>query len=168
MIIKTVLSAVLAFSIGLIFAAIIKILNRDAEIGIYRFIEMHNISYETALSEIKEGHKKSRWMWYIFPELKGLSHSTMEGEYALTYKEATDYYYDSVLGKDLKEISKVLLEADISDITKAFEYPDYIQLRSCMTLFYKVSGDTVFKEVIDKYFNGEMDELTLELIKRRN
>lgn len=131
-----------------------------------RFIEAQAKSYATALSEIKSGRKHSHWMWYIFPQLKGLGYSPTAQYYAIEdLKEATDYLQHSQLGSNLIRVSKALYELEGKTANEIFGAPDDLKLRSSMTLFSQVR-DThpIFRQILDKYFGGKRDPLTLELL----
>ena len=132
-----------------------------------RFKKAQEKEYDTALSEIKNGHKVSHWMWYIFPQLKGLGMSAMSEFYGIDgLEEAKEYLNDEYLKNNLIEISECLLDLD-DNIINILGYPDNYKLNSCMTLFDYVSNDIdVFKKVIDKFYNGEKDIKTLEMLKR--
>ena len=130
-----------------------------------RFVEAQKHSYSTALSEIKTGRKKSHWMWYIFPQIKGLGYSSTAQYYAIqSREEAEAYLKHPALGKRLVEISEELLKLKSSNAREVFGYPDDMKLKSSMTLFFLVSKETIFRQVIDKFFEGEMDERTKELL----
>lgn len=130
-----------------------------------RFIKAQETSYETALAEIRSGRKRSHWMWYIFPQIKGLGYSSTAQYYAIQNRtEAEEYLSHPVLGKRLVEISEALLEIENDDVSTVFWYPDDMKLKSSMTLFYLVSRNDVFKRVLEKYFDGEMDEKTVEIL----
>ncbi len=105
-------------------------------------------------------------MWYIFPQIDGLGHTEMAKRFSIRdLPEATAYLQNSVLGKRLINISKRLLDLPGKDATKIMGSPDDMKLRSCMTLFSIVPGaDGVFNAVIEKYFNGEKDRATLQLL----
>ena len=125
-----------------------------------RFRSAHASYYETALQEIKAGRKQSHWMWYIFPQIQGLGRSATAKYYAIKDKEeAIAYWNDPVLSSHLVEISRELLKLN-SPIDWIMGCPDNLKLRSCMTLFYLVSNERTFKEVLDKFYAGEMDEFT--------
>lgn len=131
------------------------------EFTLERFRNAHAGSYETALEEIREGRKQSHWIWYIFPQIQGLGHSTMAMYYEIQSRaEAEEYWNDPVLSAHLVEISRELLKLEDS-IEQIMGWPDNLKLRSSMTLFYLVSRENVFREVLDKFFGGEMDEYTV-------
>jgi uncharacterized protein (DUF1810 family) len=132
-----------------------------------RFLEAQASSYEQALSEIKSGRKRSHWMWFIFPQLQGLGYSETARFYAIEdLQEAQLYLQHPVLGARLIEISKVMLALEGKTANHILSSPDDLKLRSSMTLFAAVPGaDPVFKAVLDKYYNGEADEKTLQLLR---
>jgi uncharacterized protein (DUF1810 family) len=129
-----------------------------------RFIDAQQGDYATALSEIKNGRKRSHWMWYIFPQVQGLGFSSTSKHYAIKdIDEARAYLAHPVLGKRLIEISSELLKLPANDANSIFGSPDDMKLRSSMTLFAEVPGaDGVFQKVLDKFFNNEKDTLTLQ------
>lgn len=131
-----------------------------------RFVDAHTKSYATALSEIRSGRKHSHWMWYIFPQLKGLGLSQTAQYYAIEgLEEATTYLNHPFLGKNLVRISKALYELEGKTADEIFGSPDDVKLRSSMTLFANISDThTIFKQVINKYFGGKPDPITLELL----
>ena len=133
-----------------------------------RFLVAQERDYEIALSEIRSGRKKSHWMWYIFPQIQGLGYSSMAQFYAIKdSEEAIAYLQHSVLGTRLIEITEALLCLKENDAIKVMGYPDDLKLRSSMTLFYAVSNIDVFKAVLDKFFCGEMDIKTLDILKTK-
>lgn len=130
-----------------------------------RFLVAQEHSYDTALREIRSGHKRSHWMWYIFPQIAGLGMSYTAQLYAIKgIEEARQYIAHPVLGARLIEISNALLTLDCSDATAVMGYPDDLKLRSCMTLFVQVSDDPVFDAVLAKFYGGTADARTLELL----
>lgn len=132
-----------------------------------RFYKAQKYDYETALSEIRNGRKESHWMWYIFPQVAGLGRSTMAEYYAIrSKKEAKAYIEDPVLGKRLIEISQALFQVESDDAQKVMGWPDNLKLRSCMTLFAEVAPEQpVFRSVLEKFYDGEMDGKTLDILK---
>lgn len=128
-----------------------------------RFKEAQDVYYNDALEEIKSGKKKTHWIWFIFPQLKDLGISNTSKYYGLTKEEAKEYYQDKTLKEHLIEITETLYNVKDKTITDIVDYDD-IKVQSCMTLFYVITKDKVFKKVLDKYFNGELDSRTLELL----
>ena len=132
-----------------------------------RFYKAQEYDYETALSEIRNGRKESHWMWYIFPQITGLGRSTTAEYYAIKSKEeAKGYIEDPVLGKRLIEISQALFQIESDDAEMVMGWPDNLKLRSCMTLFAEVAPEQpVFRNVLEKFYDGEMDGKTLDILK---
>lgn len=132
-----------------------------------RFTEAQEKSYQTALSEIQAGRKRSHWMWYIFPQLKGLGFSETSRYYGISgLDEATKYLTHPILGQRLKEICNVLLTLQSNNATIVFGDPDDMKLKSSMTLFSQVPcADRVFQAVLMKFFGGQKDDNTLRLLK---
>ena len=133
-----------------------------------RFIKAQENSYEQALSEIKSGRKRSHWMWYIFPQFKGLGFSETSKYYSIKdLAEAERYLNHQILGERLKLITNELLALNENNANKVFGSPDDLKLKSSMTLFaaVNISEENVFRAVLDKFFNGEPDNNTLALIK---
>ena len=133
-----------------------------------RFLEAQNNSYDTALREIRAGRKRSHWMWYIFPQIQGLGYSAMAQHYAIRdLGEAREYVQHPLLGPRLIEISEALLSLDESDPRRVMGSPDDLKLRSCMTLFQCAAPDQpVFGKVLDKFYGGQPDGRTLEILSR--
>ncbi|MGY3214267.1 DUF1810 domain-containing protein [Mucilaginibacter sp. HD30] len=133
-----------------------------------RFKEAQKKDYETALGEVQGGRKRSHWMWYIFPQIAGLGSTDISKHYAIkNLQEATDYLMDQELGYRLTEICKALLALDTNDAHAIFGSPDDLKLRSCMTLFDAVPATfPVFAQVLDKFYNGERDQRTLQLLQQ--
>ena len=132
-----------------------------------RFVEAQNAedAYQTALSEIKNGHKSTHWMWYIFPQLEILGFSYMAKFYGIkNIKEAQAYLEHPILGKRLREISKVLLNNKDKTAYEILGEIDELKLRSSMTLFDFISPNDVFSEVLSVFYNGIKDEKTCKFI----
>ena len=136
----------------------------QGEYPLNRFIEAQKRDYETALREIKNGRKRSHWIWYIFPQIKGLGFSPTSEYYGIDgLSEAKEYWRNDYLREHLLEITKALLALDASDPTRVMGYPDDLKLRSSMTLFSMAAPDEpVFQAVLDKFFNGQPDEQTVQ------
>jgi uncharacterized protein (DUF1810 family) len=132
-----------------------------------RFVDVQIKSYPAALSEIKDGRKRTHWMWYIFPQLAGLGQSETSKYYGIkSLAEAREYLKHPVLGTRLIELCNVLLELKSNDATKIFGSPDDAKLRSSMTLFSLVEGASpVFQKVLDKFFHGQTDQKTIMLLE---
>jgi uncharacterized protein (DUF1810 family) len=137
-----------------------------SETSLNRFTKAQQTDYERALTEIKNGKKRSHWMWYIFPQIQGLGFSEMARFYSITNKgEAEQYLKHPVLGSRLIEISNALLHLDNNDAHYIFGSPDDMKLQSSMTLFASLqNADPVFMQVLDKFYKGEKDKRTLDII----
>ena len=133
-----------------------------------RFVEVQEDLFPDALTEIKNGLKQSHWMWFIFPQIAGLGFSSLTQKYAITGKdEAVAYLQHPILGPRLKEITTVLLEHEGKSAFEIFGSTDTMKLKSCMTLFATVSPEnSVFYQVLEKYFGGEQDSRTIEILSR--
>lgn len=134
--------------------------------NLIRFIEAQENSYEIALFEIKSGKKRSHWMWFIFPQLRGLGTSQMSRFFGIeNLDEAKAYLENEILGTRLIEISLELLRLNTNDPVEVFGSIDAMKLRSSMTLFLCVEGaPVVFKQVLDKFFAGNVCTKTIDLI----
>lgn len=127
-----------------------------------RFHEAQAENYQTALAEIKAGYKRSHWIWYIFPQISGLGKSPTSIYYSITWVgEARAYLDDEILGSRLRECCEELLKHSGKNVRDILGYVDSMKLRSSMTLFDMVSPDDVFSRVLEVFFQGDRDELTL-------
>ncbi|MCC5933030.1 MAG: DUF1810 domain-containing protein [Candidatus Cyclonatronum sp.] len=136
-----------------------------------KFIDAQQHTYGEALTEIRSGKKRTHWMWFIFPQFRGLGFSTTSQFYAIqSVEEARAYLSHPVLGFRLREITAALLDLDEKNARNIFGSPDDLKLKSCMTLFSVAddSGDTLFTDVIHQYFTGSPDKKTLQLLNQRN
>ncbi len=135
--------------------------------NLQRFIEAQSSSYERALSEIKNGRKQSHWMWYIFPQCKGLGRSLMAEKYAIQSKEeATAYFQNPILKERLIAITTAFLHIEGKTAYEILGTPDDLKMKSSMTLFDGIQNETtIFKEVLTKYFQRKKCETTLKLLK---
>lgn len=132
-----------------------------------RFVEAQKFAYEFALIEVKQGYKESHWMWYIFPQIHGLGFSYMSETYSIkSREEAIAYMEHPILGNNLIEISNALLHLKNNNAESIFGEIDALKLQSCMTLFGEVCEECdIFHKVLEKYFDGQKDGLTLEILK---
>ena len=140
-----------------------------------RFIKAQETDYDRALREIKNGRKQTCWMWYIFPQIIGLGSTPTAKEYAIkNMEEAIEYLRNDILKNRLVEISQALLELEGDNAREIMGYPDDLKLRSSMTLFKKaeesseIKCDNIFQKVLDKFYNGEDDNLTLKILYEQN
>lgn len=133
-----------------------------------RFILAQDISYDNALKEIKRGRKFSHWIWYIFPQLSFLGRSETAQFYGIkTAEEARAYLDNPILREHLIEISESLYQLDDS-ITNIMGYPDNLKLKSSMTLFNYIAPEiSIFQKILDKFYNGEKDQLTIQYLNEK-
>jgi len=127
-----------------------------------RFVKAQQVAYEMALHEIENGKKRGHWIWYIFPQIKGLGHSFRSEFYGISCKEEAQAYLNHpMLNQRLREITQALLDCDNPSTEDIFGFPDVIKVKSCMTLFDIVSPNDIFERVLHKYYNGERCTKTL-------
>jgi uncharacterized protein (DUF1810 family) len=131
-----------------------------------RFIEAQAPIYAQALGELRAGQKQSHWMWFIFPQIAGLGQSPMSRAYAIqSLDEARAYLAHPVLGSRLRECSQALMNLRDKSARDIFGSIDAMKLRSCLTLFAEADpNDVMFCNVLEKYFDGDADEATLEIL----
>lgn len=131
-----------------------------------RFVSAHQQIYSSALKEIQAGKKQSHWMWYIFPQLRGLGHSRNSDYYGIADRdEAMMFLHHPFLGKNLWEITMAMLAIDEKSADEILGGIDALKFRSSMTLFNAVCPDNIFAEALHKYYGGKEDERTLEMLK---
>lgn len=131
-----------------------------------RFLQAQSYQYETALKEIQNGRKQSHWMWYIFPQLRGLGQSSMAWEYGITdLEEAKEYLAHPILGVRLLEICNAAFNTSSNNAVEVFGFPDNLKLKSSMTLFEATDPQqAIFGQILMKFFNGERDSATLGIL----
>lgn len=134
-----------------------------------RFVEAQAGMYEQVCAELRAGRKKSHWMWFVFPQIRGLGSSPMAVRYAISgMEEARAYLEHPVLGPRLRECAGIVCGVQGRTVEEIFGYPDDLKFHSSMTLFAKAAegseGNGVFGEAVEKYFGGEMDGGTLERV----
>lgn len=132
-----------------------------------RFLDAQDESYDRALAELQAGRKDSHWMWFVFPQIRGLGASSMAQYYAIQHTaEAQQYLAHPVLGARLRECAAALLGIEGKTANQILGTPDDLKLRSSMTLFARVDqdGTSIFRRVLDKYFQGQPDPRTLEIL----
>ena len=137
-----------------------------------RFIteQNNNRAYEIALKELKSGKKKSNWMFFIFPQIKGLGNSHYDTIYSIkSLEEAQSYLSNPILYSHLEELIKILLNSKTNQITDIFSFPDNLKLKSSMTLFYFADpSNKIFQQMLDKFYNGEKDQNTIKKLNITN
>ena len=136
------------------------------ENNLARFIKAQESDYKTALAEIKSGHKRNCWMWYIFPQIQGLGSSGTAMYYAIEdYEEAKAYIENAVTNAHLRESSEALLQLESDDATRVMGWPDDLKLRSSMTLFALATKENeVFLKVLDKFYDNKPDAQTIDIL----
>src|SRR5215831_5105921 len=129
-----------------------------------RFVRAQQLVSKRVLAELQAGEKMSHWMWFIFPQIRGLGRSPVSIEFAISGRdEALAYLQHPVLGPRLKECTQLVLLAEGRSVLDIFGSPDDIKFRSCITLFAKISSeDDIFERALQKYFDGVPDKLTLD------
>lgn len=133
-----------------------------------RFVEAQDRVYDDVLDELRAGNKTSHWMWFVFPQHRELGHSTMAKHYGIrSLREARAYLAHPVLRTRLLECCHLLLTHTHKTAIEILHHPDDVKLRSCMTLFaMAAASEPVFQQVLDVFFGGEMDVMTVQLVRR--
>jgi uncharacterized protein (DUF1810 family) len=134
--------------------------------NLQRFVDAQNPVYEQVCAELRDGQKEGHWMWFIFPQLRGLGHSPMATKFGISSRsEAEAYLEHLVLGRRLTGCTRLVNLVEGRSINQIFGSPDDLKFRSSMTLFATVAPDQqVFQNALQKYFGGEPDRLTLQLL----
>ncbi len=132
-----------------------------------RFVNAQRDTFTEALAELRIGRKHGHWMWFVFPQVTGLSHSTIGARYAITSRdEAVAYLAHPVLGPRLRACAEAVLGVTGKTAHDIFSYPDDLKLRSSMTLFARLSeADGPFRRVLERYFEGDEDPATLAVLE---
>ena len=132
--------------------------------ALQRFVDAQNACFDQVCSELQQGQKRSHWMWFIFPQLKGLGASPMAVRYAISgWKEAAAYLQHAILGSRLRQCTQLVLQVEERSIRQIFGTPDDLKFRSSMTLFANASRENqVFEQALQKYFAGQPDQLTID------
>jgi uncharacterized protein (DUF1810 family) len=135
----------------------------DDRFQLQRFVDAQQSVYETVLGELRAGRKRTHWMWFIFPQIAGLGHSTMAQKFALSsLDEAAAYLAHPVLGPRLRECTVLVAGIEGRSIAEIFGYPDELKFRSSMTLFAQAAPEgPIFAACLAKYFAGQPDPQTL-------
>ena len=135
-----------------------------AEFDLARFIDAQEPVYGQVCAELRAGRKRSHWMWFIFPQIAGLGRSETAQYFAIeSLDEAKAYLADSILGPRLRECADLTVAADGKSAVEIFGQIDAVKLASSMTLFSRAASDkAIFEAVLERYFGGEFDPLTLE------
>ena len=135
--------------------------------NLQRFLDAQQGDYERALTEVRNGRKHSHWIWYIFPQLKGLGMSYNSQYYGISGKEEAEAYLaHPILGERLREITSAFLQLKGKTAQDVFGALDAMKVLSCMTLFNEVAPDDLFQQVIDRYYQGKTDEMTKRMLDK--
>jgi uncharacterized protein (DUF1810 family) len=134
--------------------------------NLQRFVAAQDRVYQSVLEELRSGHKRGHWMWYVFPQIHGLGGSAMSQEYAISCRdEARAYLEQPILGARLRECTQLVMAVDAGTAGEIFSYPDDLKFHSCMTLFEQSAIDpAIFRAALLKYFGGKPDQLTLDVL----
>lgn len=132
--------------------------------GLKRFVDAQNPVYEQVLVELRNGLKEGHWMWFIFPQLRGLGHSHMATAFGIASRQEAEAYLEHpILGQRLRECTRLVNLIKGRPINQIFGHPDYLKFRSSMTLFASIALDNqIFRAALQNYFAGQPDRLTLE------
>ncbi len=133
------------------------------------FVKAQDRIYDRVCRELADGRKRSHWMWFIFPQLRGLGHSAMAERYALdSLEQARRYLAHNVCGPRLRECTTLAVGADAPSAQVLFGAPDWLKFRSSMTLFAAADpADDLFARALDRYYDGERDERTIHLLQQQ-
>lgn len=137
--------------------------------NLQRFVDAQDPVYDTVRAELLAGHKSGHWIWFVFPQLRGLGRSATADHFGIaSLEEAQAYLAHPVLGPRLRECSRLLTGVADRSIEAIVGWPDCLKVRSCMTLFISASDsaedDDVFQAVLDRYYDGRPDETTLGML----
>ena len=143
----------------------------EDKFNLERFVRKQESDYDRAYKELSEESKRSHWMWWMFPQIEGLGMTSTSQEYSIkSLAEAKAYLDHPVLGKNIREISKLLTTINQSNASIVFGYPDNLKLRSSMTLFAEAAENdedrSIFLKVLDKFFDGKKDTRTLAILRQ--
>ena len=133
--------------------------------NLQRFVEAQAGVWGQVCAELRAGQKRSHWMWFVFPQIRGLGSSEMAVRYAISGRDEARAYLDHpVLGERLRESAGIMVDLDGRSLEEIFGYPDNLKFHSSMTLFAEVEGpsERVFHKALRKYFGGQADKATLE------
>ena len=143
-------------------------MNQTDPFNLQRFVDAQSRCYQQVCRELRAGCKSTHWMWFIFPQWKGLGQSPTANFYAIaSRREAQTYLAHPVLGPRLTECTRLVNAVEGCTVEQIFGYPDDLKFRSSITLFANIADDnTIFLKALEKYFDGKADQRTLDLMKR--
>ena len=134
------------------------------DFNLERFLQAQDKTYTYALKELQNGHKRSHWMWFIFPQMRGLGHTRMSNYYGISgIEESKAYIENPILNQRLREVCETILALETDDASEVFGGIDSLKLKSSMTLFDMVAPDDIYSEVLDKFFEGKRCKRTLAM-----
>ena len=138
----------------------------DDHYDLYRFVVAQHPVYDQVCSELRQGFKMTHWMWFIFPQLEGLSSSSTSRKFAISsLEEAVAYLEHPILGSRLRQCTELLNSTSGRTIKRILGLTDSLKFQSCMTLFAKAANDSkIFEDALQKFYEGEQDQLTLEYL----
>ncbi|HME37059.1 MAG TPA: DUF1810 domain-containing protein [Candidatus Sulfotelmatobacter sp.] len=138
--------------------------------NLQRFVDAQQEDYQDVCAELRAGRKRTHWMWYIFPQIKGLGRSATADWFAISsLDEAQSYLQHPVLGPRLRECTQLVNLIEGRSLHEIFSSPDHLKFRSCMTLFAHATAENrVFLDALQKYCGGEFDPVTLGLLKKHD
>ena len=141
-------------------------MNSADQFDLQRFVDAQDRGYDAVLGELRSGKKRSHWIWFIFPQLRGLGRSPTAMRYGISsLEEARAYLEHDVLGPRLRECTRLVARIDGRSADEIFGWPDNLKVRSSMTLFARATDDDAeFRAVLDKFYDGEDDPATVELL----
>jgi uncharacterized protein (DUF1810 family) len=133
-----------------------------------RFVDAQDRVYDTVLDELRNGRKRSHWIWFVFPQLRGLGRSPTAAHYGIaSLDEARAYLAHGTLGPRLRQCARLVAQTDGRSADDIFGWPDNLKVRSSMTLFARATDDSAdFRAVLDKFYDGEEDRLTVDQLAR--
>ena len=143
--------------------------NETDPFDLRRFVDAQDGVYDTVRAELRRGAKRSHWIWFVFPQLRGLGHSPTAARFGIaSLSEARAYLAHPVLGPRLRECTRAVATIDGRSVDEIFGWPDNLKVRSSMTLFAHAAGDAEdradFRAVLDKFYGGQDDPATVELL----
>jgi uncharacterized protein (DUF1810 family) len=135
--------------------------------NLQRFVDAQDPVYAQVCKELRAGEKTTHWMWFIFPQVRGLGHSATATHFAITSREEAKAYLEHpILGTRLRECTEIVNGVDGKSVSQIFGYPDDLKFHSSMTLFNTTAPDeSIFQRALAKYFHGAIDQRTIELLK---
>jgi uncharacterized protein (DUF1810 family) len=137
--------------------------------NLQRFIDAQNGVYTSVLEELRAGEKRSHWMWFVFPQIRGLGGTPTSRAYAISSRdEAKAYSEHPILGARLRECTQLLMAVKDRTAEQIFTYPDNLKFRSCLTLFEESATEPgIFRAALLRYFGGKPDPLTLDILNKK-